>query len=139
MVHSRINWTYTSRITLTKHTVSTKTSGTCSLGKKIDMTVYFAVFYAHIPPTVHLLLDILTYPFNICNCCSDPCFEFNQCIHSLAVHLSFIQSQRKRVQRCEIWRRGPCNWSSSSSTSTCEVHIQRVVKNVSKITGTLSS
>jgi hypothetical protein len=93
-------------------------SRTCSLGTKTDLRVLFAVFYSYteiafihmcirfqvtkrftmrdiyistdIPSRVHLLpLALYHVLFNIRDCCSGPCFELIQGIHSLAVRLVF--------------------------------------------------
>lgn len=95
-------------------------SGTCSLGIKTDIRVLFTVFYPSTgrlfthkwkcsPPvtfhTSHLQsscqMPCKHVPCNICNCCSEPCFEFIQHIHFLAVHLGFHTAPKKKDQENE--------------------------------------
>jgi hypothetical protein len=65
------------------------------LGAK-DFTVSAICSSAYIIPMVHFLPDALQHVLcNICNCCSDPYFEF---IHSLAVHMVFHIAQRKKFK-----------------------------------------
>jgi hypothetical protein len=76
----------------------------------------------YIPPSSPLARHALTCPlWYLC----DLCFEFIQHIHSLAVHLIFHITPKKGVQKHKIRRmKGPCNWSSSSYSSTWEILIQ---------------
>jgi hypothetical protein len=106
----------------------------CSLGMKICMRVLFAVFHSYIerlsfytqveklegakhisvnsvfsstntPSAVQLSPDAMSYiPRNICNCCSDACFEFIHFIHCLDAHLAFHTAPKKTFQGRKIRR-----------------------------------
>jgi hypothetical protein len=90
-----------------------------------------------IPPIVHLLPDALQYVlYNICNCCSDPCFDFLQQIHFLAAHMVFHTAQRKKPKSVRSGENGePCIRSSSSYPWTLEIHFQTIMDSANTMNG----
>jgi hypothetical protein len=119
--------------------------GTCNLGTDQGTRMLFIVFYSSIETALYIHVGKLlrakhvrvsaicnsayitrtVLQHNICNCCNNPCFEFIQRIHSLAVHLVFHITLKKKALRRKIWRTWRLRyWSSSSYPTIWEINVQ---------------